>query len=624
MKHIGCAFIVILVLSFGHRARCQETTVDFESDRWTNANAEIVDHLDRRSLIGTALLEDVEFDDGIIEVDIAVDGGRSYPGIIFRYQSPGNYEKFYIRPHRAPLYPDALQYMPVINGIGCWQLYNGDGYTAMGEIPAGQWIHVRMEVKGEQARVFVDDMESPALVVDNLQHGMSKGSIGVEGPRNRTAYFSNFRYTIDDGLVFDPAPKRELPPGMLAEWDLSQTFKINDVTPDRYPNVETLNTIEWQEIRCEPSGLVNVARYITRVGREPDCVFARTTIKSDEAGTKKLLFGYSDDVTVFLNGEILFAGESAYRQRDPSFLGIIGLFDTVHLPLREGDNELLLMVAESFGGWGFMCRDGEAVFRDESVRTSWESENELLYPESAVYDHARKVIYVSNFDPYNKSAADGGQFISKLSLDGEIIERKWVAALRGPTGMVIWEDKLFVVERARLAEIAIETREVLARYAFPQPRLPNDVAVDDAGRLYVSDSRKHVIYRLIDGEFEEWLSGAGIGSPNGLLIHDGRLIVGNNADHSVKAVDLSSKKIVLIARLEPGIIDGIKVDDDGNYIVSHAEGRIYRITVSGEVSKLIDTTGPGQYTADFEYIADKKLLVVPTLLNDRVIAYRLE
>ena len=70
-------------------------------------------------------------------------------------------------------------------------------------------------------------------------------------------------------------------------------------------------------------------------------------------------FGYSDDVSIFLNGRLLFSGMSGYHSRDPSFLGLIGLFDAVPLHLRKGENELLLIVSETFGGWGFMGRTME-------------------------------------------------------------------------------------------------------------------------------------------------------------------------------------------------------------------------------------------------------------------------
>ena len=184
----------------------QGGVIDFESDRWVLKTADVTTHLGRKCLSGYACLKDVEFEDGIIEVDIAVDDTktRSYPGIIFRMQSEENYERLYIRPHRAPLYSDALQYTPVFNGIAGWQLYNGEGFTALCTIPDSEWVHVEVEVSGTQARVYVGDNQEPALVIRDLKHGVSKGTVGLFGDRGGVAWFSNFKYRIDNGLEFAP------------------------------------------------------------------------------------------------------------------------------------------------------------------------------------------------------------------------------------------------------------------------------------------------------------------------------------------------------------------------------------------------------------------------------------
>ena len=79
--------------------------------------------------------------------------------------------------------------------------------------------------------------------------------------------------------------------------------------------------------------------------------------------------------------------------------------------------------------------------------------------------------------------------------------------------------------------------------------------------------------------------------------------------------------------LVPVLVDmernGIKVDRDGNYLVSQWEGRLYRIAPSGSVEKLIDTSTPGLNIADFEYVPDRDLVIIPTFLDDRIIAYGL-
>jgi hypothetical protein len=59
---------------------------------------------------------------------------------------------------------------------------------------------------------------------------------------------------------------------------------------------------------------------------------------------------------VYLNGRALYGGDDSNRSRDYRFLGSIGWFDAVWLPLDEGENELVLAVSESFGGWGVQAR----------------------------------------------------------------------------------------------------------------------------------------------------------------------------------------------------------------------------------------------------------------------------
>jgi hypothetical protein len=53
------------------------------------------------------------------------------------------------------------------------------------------------------------------------------------------------------------------------------------------------------------------------------------------------------------------AGADDYRSRDYRFLGTIGYFDELYLPLKKGENELIFAVSEDFGGWGI-----KALFED--------------------------------------------------------------------------------------------------------------------------------------------------------------------------------------------------------------------------------------------------------------------
>lgn len=603
-------------------AQGQEDVIPFDAERWSLAGARVVEHLGRQALEGTALLKDVELADGVIEVDIAVKGVRSYPGILFRRQSDDTLERFYVRPHRANgQFTDALQYTPVIGGIAGWQLYSGDGFTAPVRLPKDEWVHLRLEVGGTQARVFVGDGEEPALIVKELKHGRSKGAVGLMGPADGSAYFSNFKVRRDDSLGFDRVPEAPAPMGMLTRWELAGPFKASEIDLERTPEQQGLTDLAWQPVLGEPSGLVDIARFVRRTPPEPDVVWVRTRLAAEAAETRKLSFGYSDAVRLFLNGRLLFAGNSAYRSRDPQFAGIVGLNDTVYLPLQKGDNELLLAIAESFGGWGFMARDDAAVFMHPSLARLWELPRTLKYPESVVYDAARDVLYVSNY--FNQ----GREFLSRVAPDGRVLELAWIEGLAQPTGLHLEGDRLFAVSRGGVVEIDVEAGAVLQTVAVPEAGMLNDVAGDPAsGDLYVSDTRGNAIYRLRAGKAEPWLAGGEIARPNGLLVDDGELLVGvldSGGEGCLKAVSLEDGRVRTVACLGAGaIVDGVSADGRGGYIVSDFNGRVYRISRGGEKTLLLDTSAAEIFCADLGYAAERGLLVIPSLYDNRLVAYR--
>jgi hypothetical protein len=99
------------------------------------------------------------------------------------------------------------------------------------------------------------------------------------------------------------------------------------------------------------------------------------------------------------------------------------------------------------------------------------------------------------------------------------------------------------------------------------------------------------------------------------------LIVGNNGDGRLKAVNLKTKEVRTVASLGPGIIDGVEDDGKGGLLVSHNEGRLFRVTLDGKVAKLLDTTVVGVGLANFAFVPGSGLLVFPTWTDNRVLAY---
>jgi sugar lactone lactonase YvrE len=237
-------------------------------------------------------------------------------------------------------------------------------------------------------------------------------------------------------------------------------------------------------------------------------------------------------------------------------------------------------------------------------------------PESVCYDGTNDVLYVSNF---------GAGYISKVSTAGEIIAQKWVTGLARPTGLALFKDTLFAADRQGLVEIDVKTAKIVQKYPIQDVGFANDVAVHSSGVIYISDSQKNIIYRFKNGTMEIWLENEKILDPNGLYADRERLIVGTSREGCFKSINYKDKSIQTLVNLGEGaIMDGVKPDGQGRFFMGDWTGRLYRVEESGEKTELLNTKEAAINIADFEYIPEKKLLVIPTLAGNEVIAYTLE
>jgi hypothetical protein len=376
LSFAAIATIVICLTQLVFSQTIQSLSVPPDSPRWDlQGQAKATNYQGRECLLldgGAAIVKDFEMRDAIIDMDVATPAIRGFFGVQFRLDKDdgANGEFVYLRQHKSGL-PDAMQYTPILNTGLNWQIYNGPGFTGAVDIPKGTWFHLRVEVTGAQAKLYVKDMDKPALVMNDLKSGVQKGQLALYVLVGET-YFSNFEVRSTPDVVW----QRQLPPmpeNTLIKWSISPVYDAlarNLETP--LPQSER-DAIKWQVIEAEPPGFVVLYRYreaphprvsfATDFSKRLDpqagmkVLYARTTINSDRDQIKKLELGYSDDVSVFLNGQILFRGRSAQNFRDPGFLGIMNPEnDAVYLPLKKGENELMLAVSELGGGWGFIAR----------------------------------------------------------------------------------------------------------------------------------------------------------------------------------------------------------------------------------------------------------------------------
>jgi hypothetical protein len=371
-------YLAPATLLFGsvvHAQPSQALSVPPDSPRWElEGQAKAAEYLGRKCLYldgGAAILKDFQLRDGVIDVDVATPARRGFSGIDFRMTDDGaNGERVYLRQHESG-YPDAMQYTPVLNTGANWQIYNGPGFTGAIDIPKDVWFHLRLEVAGALAKLYVQEMDKPALVMSDLKSGVQTGRVALYVLTGAT-YFSGFEVRETPAAPWE-RHQPAMPPETLTRWSLSPSYDALARHLERPLSPSERDSMQWQEVEAEPPGFVVINRYresphprVTfqsdfskRLEPQPGMkvVYARTTIVSESDQVRKLYIGYSDDVSVFLNDTILYRGRSAQSFRDPRFLGIVNPEnDAIYLPLKKGRNDLILAVSELGGGWGFICR----------------------------------------------------------------------------------------------------------------------------------------------------------------------------------------------------------------------------------------------------------------------------
>lgn len=260
----------------------------------------------------------------------------------------------------------------------------------------------------------------------------------------------------------------------------------------------------------------------------------------------------------------------------------------------------------------------------------WEAAG-FLQPESVVFDAARNLIYVSNINGA-PNAKNGGGFISKLRPDGSFVTINWIGGMDAPKGMVIAGNRLYVSDIDRLHEIDIERGKIVASYGAQGAQFLNDTAVDSSGRVYVSEFLGHAIYRLENGKLTLWVKDKALASPNGLMVQGEKLLVASwgimtkgfstKVPGHMSSISLMSKKITSLGSGKPiGNLDGLEPDGKGYLVTDWMGGKLLRVSANGEATMLLDLN---MGSADLEFIAAKRLALIPMMLDGKVLAYKVK
>jgi hypothetical protein len=249
----------------------------------------------------------------------------------------------------------------------------------------------------------------------------------------------------------------------------------------------------------------------------------------------------------------------------------------------------------------------------------WETEAKLKTPESVLYDAGDRVLYVSNIDGTEPWTKDGTGSIGKVGLDGKVIAAEWVKGLEAPKGMALYKGRLYVADIDRMVVIDVAKGAIAGTIPVPGAQRLNDVSVDKAGVVYVSDMQGLKIYAFKNGKPSVFVD-KGLKRPNGVLAHGDDLYVLDSG--ALIKIGKNKQRTTIVEGMDAST-DGIEHVEGDEFIVSCWAGAVYHVK-GKEKHQLLDTRPQKVNSADIGYDAKARMVYVPTFFGNTVVAYELK
>jgi len=311
---------------------------------------------------------DLNFSVGTIEFDVEL-VGSGFPGINFRVGPDAlNSDLFYLRHFGKPdpLRRTSMQYAAVIDGVNLWDIT--DEYQAGGDIYENRWNHIKLVISEHQLEAYVNDMNTPALHVPVLEGITKTGGISLSG----NVIYAN--------MVLRPNQTEDLPnvagydaakhdPKYLTNWEVTEPVNLpfgRDVMMGipRNPGVAIDSNLlnaqtPWQSIEATHRAVINLTgRFGATDDGERRLIWLKTKVTSETAQEKLMRLGFQDEVWVFINGKPLHIDKNYYGSpgmKEPR--GRLSLKNAAFsIPFEEGENEIVIGVANYFFAWGILAR----------------------------------------------------------------------------------------------------------------------------------------------------------------------------------------------------------------------------------------------------------------------------
>ncbi|MFN0086766.1 MAG: hypothetical protein ACKVX9_15355 [Blastocatellia bacterium] len=222
-KGWGIAAVLVIATTLPAVAQAQTKTISLEKPgeaTQRGVKAEPATHKGRKALRVTdaaqantadddrmMILSGMDFQDGVIEVELTGDvmsnaagAARGFVGLAFRVApEAAAFECFYLRPTNGRADDQvrrnhSAQY--ISHPAFPWPRLRKEfpeKYESYVDLVPGEWTKVKIEVRGDKAKLYVHGAAQPTLVVNDLKLGATRGAIALWVGPGTVAHFADLR-----------------------------------------------------------------------------------------------------------------------------------------------------------------------------------------------------------------------------------------------------------------------------------------------------------------------------------------------------------------------------------------------------------------------------------------------
>lgn len=221
------------------------------------------------------------------------------------------------------------------------------------------WIRTKVVVIGNKMSVYIEDMDNPVFVVDNLKRDSEEGGIRLISDFDQV-YFSevSVKAIKKKDASYKDSHQKLISHNFLSKWNISEMFTKD--SSNVMSQVDSLLKIEtkFKTIQADKDGLINISRFYDDMTKT---VLLYCNIISDTEKTKALNFDYADHLVILLDSKIVF--DQGMNFQPPSGKGEEGRVfvedEHIELNLRKGINKLIFVLTadnrQQFN-WGFIAK----------------------------------------------------------------------------------------------------------------------------------------------------------------------------------------------------------------------------------------------------------------------------